>query len=279
MNKENNEYRMFDLSGQIAFVTGAGRGMGAGIAEIMARAGAKVIATGRGENVFRTAEEIGRGVEPILLDVSDEDMVNDVAGDVLSRYGRVDILVNNAGVMLPVDARSMDSEIREKQYRINVCGCWHCTRAFLPQMMDNRYGRIINQSSVTGPMVADAGMMAYASTKGAILAFTKALALEGAPYGVTANAILPGMIRSNMTTITAVNNSKDDPEAFFRKMSTGIPMGRYGTPQEAGFLATFLASKEAAYITGAEIVLDGGHSIPEAIAMTGPYPLHEEPVY
>lgn len=270
---------MFDLAGRIAFITGAGQGMGAGIAEIMARAGAKVIATGRGQNVFETAERIGSGVVPMLMDVSNEETVKEVSEKVLSEFGRVDILVNNAGIMVPVDPYTMESEIREKQYRINVCGCWNCTRAFLPQMLNNNYGRIINLSSVTGPIVADAGMMAYAATKGAILSFTKALAIEGAPHNVTANAILPGMIRSNMTNITAVNNSCDDPEAFFKKVSTGIPMGRYGTAQEVGFLATFLASEEAGYITGAEIVIDGGHSIPEAIALTGPYPLHEEPKY
>lgn len=270
---------MFDLSGRVAFVTGAGRGMGSGIAEIMARAGAQVIAAGRGNNVFETAERIGHGVEAMLLDVSDEEAVKKAGEEVLKKYGKVDILVNNAGIMLPVSPYSMETEIREKQYRINVCGCWNCTRAFLPQMLKREYGRIINLSSVTGPMVADEGMMAYAATKGAILSFTKALAVEGAPHNVTANAILPGMIRSNMTNITAVNNSQDDPEAFFRKVSTGIPMGRYGTGQEVGFLATFLASEEAGYITGAEIVIDGGHSLPEAIALTGPYPLHEEPQF
>lgn len=270
---------MFDLTNKVAFITGAGQGMGAGIAEAMAHAGAKVIATGRSQNVFETAERIGHGVEARLLDVSDEKMVAETAGDILKKYGHVDILVNNAGIMLPVDARTMESEIREKQYRINVCGCWNCTRAFLPQMMEQSYGRIINLSSVTGPMVADSGMMAYAPTKGAILAFTKALALEGAPYNVTANSILPGMIRSHMTAITANNNSREDPEAFFQRVAKGIPMGRYGTAQEVGFLAAFLASDEAGYITGAEIVIDGGHCLPETIALTGPYPLHSEPRY
>lgn len=270
---------MFDLSGRIAVVTGAGRGMGAGIAEVMANAGAKVIAAGRGNNVFETAERIQKGVEPRILDVSDEKAVAEFGEEILKKYGKVDILVNNAGIMLPVSPYTMETEIREKQYRINVCGCWNCTRAFLPQMLKNEYGRIVNLSSVTGPMVADEGMMAYASTKGAILSFTKALAVEGAPHNVTANAILPGMIRSNMTGITARNNNAEDPEAFFRKVSAGIPMGRYGTGQEVGFLATFLASEEAGYITGAEIVIDGGHSLPEAIALTGPYPLHEEPEY
>ena len=268
---------MFDLNGQTAFVTGAGQGMGAAIAEVLAHAGAKVIATGRGDNVFATAERIGLGVEPMHLDVSDEEAVKETAEKALEKYGHVEILVNNAGIMLPVDARTMETELREAQYRINVCGCWNCTRAFLPQMMDRKYGRIVNLSSVTGPRVVDSGMMAYAPTKGAILAFTKALALEGAPYNVTANAILPGMIRSHMTTITAENNMTEDPEAFFRKVSTGIPMGRYGTAQEVGFLALFLASREAGYITGAEVVIDGGHSLPEAIALTGPYPLQEEP--
>lgn len=262
---------MFDLSGKNAFVTGAGQGMGLGIAEALAEAGATVVMTGRGRNVFDRAAELGGNVRAMHLDVSDEEEVAEVCGGVLREYGHIDILVNNAGIMLPVDARTMDTEIREKNYRTNVCGTWNVTRAFLPQMMDRKYGRIINQSSVTGPLVVDSGMMAYAATKGAILSLTKATAIEGAPYGVTANAIQPGYIRTNMTQITATNLDGSDPEAFYQKVSSGIPMGRFGTPKEVGYLAVFLASAEAGYITGSEFVIDGGARLPETIALTGPY--------
>lgn len=262
---------MFSLTGKVAFVTGAGQGMGAGIAEALAEAGAIVIMTGRGDNVYRTAEKIGNNAVPMHLDVTDEKEIKKVSEDVLNKYGHLDILVNNAGIMRTVDAKTMDNEPFEKNMRTNVFGTWNVTKAFLPSMMERKYGRIINQSSVTGPLVVDSGMMAYAPTKGALLAFTKALAIEGAPYGITANAIMPGYIRTNMTQITAMNLDSSNPEAFYEKVSSGIPLGRFGTPKEVGYLVAFLASDEAGYITGAEVVIDGAARLPETIAMTGPY--------
>lgn len=262
---------MVDLSGKIAFVSGAAQGMGAGISQVMAECGATVVMTGRGKNVFETAEKIKGTVEPLLMDVSDEAHVAEVSKYVLDRYGHVDILVNNAGILLPVDPRTMETSCLDAHYQTNVRGCWFCTRAFLPQMLDRRYGRIINISSVTGTRVADPGMMAYSMSKGAILAITKATAIEGAPYGVTANAILPGYIRTNMVQKTANAYNPDDHEEFYRVVSKGIPMGRVGTSLEVGYLAAFLASDEAAYITGGEHLIDGGHSLPETLATSGPY--------
>lgn len=260
---------MIDLSGKIAFVSGAAQGMGAGISQIMAEYGATVVMTSRGKNVFDTAAKIKGDVEPLVLDVSREDDVEKAGRKILKKYGRVDILVNNAGVMIPVDPRTMETECLDTHYNVNVRGCWFCTRAFFPQMMDRRYGRIVNISSVTGTRVADPGMMAYAMSKGAILALTKAAAIEGAPYGVTVNAILPGYIRTNMVQKTANHCSPEDPEEFYRVVSSGIPMGRVGTQQEVGYLAAFLASDASAYITGGEFLIDGGHSLPETLALWG----------
>lgn len=262
---------MVNLSGKIAFVSGAAQGMGAGISQVMAECGATVVMTGRGENVIETAGKINGNVEPLLMDVSDEARVEEVGKYVLNKYGHVDILVNNAGILIPVDPRSMDTACLDAHYNTNVRGCWFCTRAFLPQMLDRHYGRIINISSVTGTRVADPGMMAYAMSKGAILAITKATAIEGAPYGVTANAILPGYIRTNMVQKTANAYDPNDHEAFYRIVSRGIPMGRVGTHLEIGYLAAFLASDEAGYITGGEHVIDGGHGLPETLATSGPY--------
>lgn len=262
---------MVDLTGKIAFVTGAAQGMGAGISQVMAECGATVVMIGRGNNVFETAKNIKGNVDPMLMDVSDEKNVADVTEKVLKKYGHVDILVNNAGILIPVSARTMETEILDAHYNTNVRGCWFCTRAFLPQMLDRHYGRIINISSVTGTRVADPDMMAYAMSKGAILAITKAAAIEGAPFGVTANAILPGYIRTNMVQKTANNFNPNDHEEFFQIVSRGIPMGRVGTGLEVGYLAAFLASDEAAYITGSEHLIDGGHGLPETLAMSGPY--------
>lgn len=262
---------MVNLTEKIAFVSGAGQGMGAGISKVMAECGATVVMTDCEENVFASAETINGVVEPLILDVSDEACVKEVGDYVLQKYGHVDILVNNAGVMVPMDPRTMETEFLDLHYRINVRGCWFCTRAFFPQMLNRHYGRIINLSSVTGPIVADPGMMAYTMSKGAILAMTKAMAIEGAPYGVTANAILPGYIRTNMVQKTADNYNPNDREEFFRVVASGIPMGRLGTAEEVGYLAAFLASDEAAYITGSEHLIDGGHCLPETLATSGPY--------
>ncbi len=263
---------MISLEGKTAFITGAARGMGAGISEVFAECGAQVVMTDVDELVFETAEKIGSPLTDVrLMDVSDETLVRETVGAVLGKYGRIDILVNDAGVMIPMDLCDMRREILDIHYHINVCGLWHCVAAVYPQMKENGWGRIINLSSVTGPKVADPGMTAYAMSKGAVLAMTKAIAVEAAPFGITANAIMPGYIRTNMVQKTANAAEPEDPEKFFAKVSSGIPMGRMGTGREVGELAAFLASDAAGYITGAEIVIDGGHSLPETLALTGPF--------
>jgi len=139
---------------------------------------------------------------------------------------------------------------------------WNCTRAVIPGMLIRRYGKIVNISSVTGPRVATPGLTAYSATKGAISAFTRALALEVAGYGVTVNAILPGFIDTPLTKPMA-DDFRMDQKAFSEWLGKSIPMKRMGTVDELGNLALFLASDESEYITGQEIVIDGGNTIQE----------------
>lgn len=134
-------------------------------------------------------------------------------------------------------------------------------------MIDRRYGRIVNMSSVTGPRVSDPGMMAYGMTKGAVLAFTKTTAMDVARYGITANAIIPGYILTPMVRHSAEESDAEDPQSVIDGIAAGVPLGRLGDPKEIGYLAAFLASDEAAYITGTEVLIDGGSTLPETGAM------------
>jgi NAD(P)-dependent dehydrogenase (short-subunit alcohol dehydrogenase family) len=166
-----------------------------------------------------------------------------------------------------VDVKDMSDEILHFHWRVNVLGTWNCTKALIGHMIARRYGRIVNMSSVTGPRVSDPGMMAYGLSKGAVLAFTKATAMDVARYGITANAILPGYILTPMVRHSAEESNPANPQIVIDGIAAGIPMGRLGEPREIGYLAAFLASDEAAYITGGEFLIDGGNTLPETSAM------------
>ena len=146
---------------------------------------------------------------------------------------------------------------------INIKGTWNVTKAVYPYMVKNNYGKIVNLSSVTGPKVADPGEVAYATTKAALIGFTKGLAMEGVKHNITVNAILPGYIMTPMVEGIAKDSDSNNPENVIKGIADGIPMGRLGTIQELGNLAAFLASDLSNYITGAEFVIDGASTLPE----------------
>jgi NAD(P)-dependent dehydrogenase (short-subunit alcohol dehydrogenase family) len=254
---------MENLKGKIAFVTGAAKGNGEGIARVLHAKGATVLLADVDPRVHAVVESLGDRAQGYEVDVADGDAVSAVAKAVLDEYGRLDILVNNAGIARLIRANDIQDELFHLHYRVNVAGVYHFTRSFLPTMMAQKYGRIINMSSVTGPRVADPGMMGYAMSKAAVLGFTKAIAIDTAGYNITANAILPGYIRTPMVEHTAHETNPDDPEKVIAGIAAGIPMGRLGRPEEVGYLAAFLASDEAAYITGGEFLIDGGSTLPE----------------
>ncbi len=249
------------LEGKTAFISGASMGIGRGIAKVFSEKGAKVLLAARSPEIVQIAEDLGG--KGYILDISDEEAVAKIGEEIINEFGPVDILVNNAGILRAVDPMTMDSDLRDFHLDVNVKGCWNITRAFFPHMLKRSYGRVVTVSSVTGPRVADAGMTAYAMSKAAILGFTRALAMDGVEHGVTANAILPGYVRSHMVERTASIERPEDPEGFMAEISKTIPMKRMCRPEEIGYLAAFLASDEAAYITGAEFVIDGGNGIQE----------------
>ncbi len=253
------------LQGKVAIVTGAARGNGKGIARAMGREGAIVALWDILDMVEETEKEIrdsGYHATSFKVDVSNPTRVNQAARDVLKRFGRVDILVNNAGIGYFVPFAEMTDELRDKIFGVNLIGVWNCTKAVIPGMIQQKYGKIVNIASVTGPRVSSPGLTAYSATKGAVCGLTRALALEVAEFGINVNAILPGYVDTPMLRGVPKELGIDEND-FIQMLSRSVPMKRLGTIDEIGDLAVFLASEESKYITGQEIVFDGGNIIQE----------------
>jgi NAD(P)-dependent dehydrogenase (short-subunit alcohol dehydrogenase family) len=259
---------MGKLDGRVAVVTGAAMGNGEGVARVMSGYGARVVLWDVSDRVFETAAALqseGREATPRKVDVRSFDECEAAAADAVANLGKIDVLCNNAGVARLVPFLEMSDEVRDFQFDVNVKGVWNCTKAVLPYMRQKKYGRIIMMSSVTGPMVVNEGETAYATTKAAVWGFTKALALEVVKDNITVNAICPGMIRTPMVENAVREFSPDNPDPILEMMARTIPMGRLGDILEIGELAAFLASDESTYITGTQVVIDGGSTLPETV--------------
>jgi len=262
------------LEGRVAVVTGAMQGIGAGISQVLARNGATVVLTDVSPKVEETARAIaaeGHRAEHAVMDVTNPDQVREILSGIERRHGRVDILVNNAGIYPRRRLVEMEEEILHRMFEINVFGMFRCCKAVLPSMTERGYGKIVNMSSVTGPMVGapSGGQTAYGATKAAVVGFTKALALETAQSGINVNCILPGYIHSPSAFGLRGSSDDADAEEKMREFGYKIPMGRQGTPEDVGNLVLFLASDESSYLTGSEIVIDGGNILQEEYL--GPY--------
>ena len=245
------------LDGRVALITGASRGFGRAIALAFAHEGADVTvnyrtnATGAAE-VAAALQKLGRGALVVEADVASEDEVRELVGATLSRFGRLDILVNNAGIMerglfadAPVSAYA-------RMFATNVTGTMLCTRAALPAMIERRYGRIVNVSSqLARAGVGTGGFAAYAATKGAIEAFTRAVAHEVGEHGITVNAIAPGGIDTDMSRAVMT------PEYRARRTKE-LPVRHLGTLDDVGYAALCLADEAAAYLTGQVVQVNGG---------------------
>ncbi|MBR3117539.1 MAG: SDR family oxidoreductase UcpA [Bacilli bacterium] len=255
------------LENKVAIVTGGAMGNGLGVVKVFLKYGAKVVIFDYSDEVDKTVSELNNpNVSGYKVDIRDKERVNECVKDVISKYGNIDILVNNAGVCKLVKFEDMSDEDRDYHFDINIIGTWNMTKACVPYMK-NRKGSIINLSSVTGPMVADSGEVAYATTKSAILGFTKSLAAELVEDDIRVNAIMPGYIRTPMVDNMAKISVPDDPESVINGIASAIPMKRMGKIEEIGELAAFLASEESSYITAQGIVIDGGSTLPETMTM------------
>ncbi len=260
------------LDNRVAVVTGAAMGNGLGIAKVFARDGARVAMLDYSDQVFESAKTIQRAggtAIPYRVDVRDIAAVREAVTDAAARFGRIDILVNNAGVNQLMPFLEMPDEVRDWVLSINLLGAWNCAKVVLPYMVEQGYGRVINMSSVTGPIVVDPGQTAYAITKAGLWGFTKALAVEFVEANITVNMICPGYIRTPHIEEVSARSNPDDPEAMIHAIAQTVPMRRLGEPDEIGELAAFLASDAAAYITGQPFVIDGGSTLPETHGARG----------
>ena len=242
------------LSNQVAIVTGAAQGMGATTANHLAQAGAKVVVSDiNGENAERVAAEInanGNSAFGIKADVTKENEIDEMVQATLERYGTVNILVNNAGILFPTRVDHVTKEEWDLVLDVNLNGTFLCSKAVLPIMKRNQFGRIVNMSSSAGRSVSTLGGIHYTTAKAGVLGFTRALAKEVAPFGITVNAVCPGLIDTEMVRLECSPERLSAYEASF-------PIARLGTPDEVAQLILFLAT-DAAYITGASLDINGG---------------------
>ncbi|MEE8582790.1 MAG: 3-oxoacyl-[acyl-carrier-protein] reductase [Dehalococcoidales bacterium] len=241
-----------DLTDKVAVVTGAGRGIGRAVALSLAQAGARVVVNSTGQTAASVAAEIkaagGQGVA-VVADISSPLEATRLVEATLAEYDRLDILVNNAGINRDRLVMRMSDEEWGDVLRVNLTGVFLCTRAVLKAMMKQRWGRIINMTSVVG-LTGNAGQANYAAAKAGIIGFTRSVAREVALRGITVNAIAPGFIETDMT--------RQIPEGPREELLKRIPLGSAGTPADVAAAAVFLASEGAKYITGQVLSVDGG---------------------
>ena len=243
---------MIDLSGRVALVTGASRGIGAAIARRLATQGARVVAAARGDNARPVAEDIARRggqVEAITLDVTDTSSAEAAVSGVVDRHKRLDILVNNAGIARDQLLLRLKRDDWDAVLLTNLTAAFALTQVAIKSMIRQRQGRIISISSVVGQS-GNAGQTNYAASKAGLIGFTKAVALEVASRGITANVVAPGLIDTDMTQVIA--------EKAKEQWEQRIPLRRLGTPDDVAAAVCFLASDEASYITGQVIAVNGG---------------------
>jgi 3-oxoacyl-[acyl-carrier protein] reductase len=246
-----------DLTGKAALVTGGARGIGAAISRILASAGAKVYI-----NCNKSLDAAGKlrdelcsegfEVEVIQADISDPKQVESLSGDIRKNSSNLDILVNNAGIVRDTLLLTMDLADWEKVHDVNLRGAFLMTRLAAELMVPKHRGKIVNIASVSG-IRGGRGQTNYASAKGGLISFTRACAVELAPKGIQVNAVLPGMIETEMS----VRARKRAGEVLLDR----IPAQRYGSPEEVANLVLFLVSDKSDYITGQAIPVDGGLSI------------------
>jgi len=238
---------------RVAFITGASRGIGRATALTLCRAGFDIVVASpeieKNEEVAAEIRACNGEAMTVNLDVTSQDSVKQAFAKALAEKSRIDVLVNNAGITRDGLAVRMKAADWDLVLRINLDGAFLCTQAVLPTMMRNRWGRIVNISSVVG-QAGSAGQANYAASKAGLIGLTKALAQEMASRNITVNAVAPGYIATDMTAAL--------PEETRQKILAAVPLGRMGKPEDIAAAVKFLASEDAAYITGQVLAVNGG---------------------
>ena len=243
---------MFNLSGRVALVTGASRGIGRAIARRLGEQGAIVVVAARGNHANETAREltaVGHTAEAVQLDVTDQTAVEKLPGEIISRHGRLDIVVSNAGIARDQLVMRMKREDWDAVMATNLTATFVLAQAVVRPMIKQRRGRIIAIGSVVG-QTGNAGQTNYAASKAGLVGFAKALAREVASRGITVNVVAPGLIETDMTKAMA--------EKAQVSWTEQIPLARLGTVDDVAAAVCFLASDEASYITGHVLAVNGG---------------------
>jgi len=247
------------LDERVAFITGGASGVGAGIASVLAREGARVaiadIDHAAAERLVAKLDAEGAEAIALEVDLVDSAAVTRTASEVLERWARIDILAANAGVYPEARIEEIDDSFLDRVLDLNLKGAVHSIQACIPAMRKQGYGRMVLTSSITGTNVGAEGYSVYGASKAAMLGLMRGMALEVVGDGVTINAILPGNVRTPLVEGL-------DAE-YMDWILRAIPMGRLAEPEELGWAVRFLASEEAGYITGQTLVLDGGQLLPE----------------
>ena len=251
---------MESLSGRVAIITGSARGIGRGIATVLRAEGANIVVADVDDDAGeRAAAELGASdghAVAIRADVTREQDAKDMAALAVERWGRIDILAANAGIFPHIPLSEIGVGDWDRIMAINVRGALLAIQACLPVMTTQAYGRIVLTSSITGSVVGQPGYAHYGATKAAMLGLMRCAALEVASAGITINAVLPGNI--------ATPGFADLGPQHVASMLAAIPLNRFGEPEDVGWAVRFLASREAGYVTGQTLIIDGGQVLPES---------------
>tara|TARA_B100000900_G_scaffold298455_1_gene256960 strand:- start:210 stop:956 length:747 start_codon:yes stop_codon:yes gene_type:complete len=247
---------LFNLENKIAIVTGASQGIGKTVSELFSKSGAHVVCIARNEekikNLANTIAKNGHSASYNTCDISDDELIQNTFKSIINDYGKIDILINNAGITRDSLVLRMKNNQWDDVLNTNLKGAFYATRSVLKSMMKNRYGRIINITSIVG-LQGNSGQSNYSASKAGLIGFSQSVAKEVASRGITINCIAPGWIETEMTNDLSQNIKS--------KIIESIPVGKTGTTEDIAYTALFLASKESKYITGQTITVDGGRVI------------------
>ena len=255
MSKPKKLKKEMKLKNKVAIVTGSGQGIGREIALTLAKEGAKVVVsdvTDKISEVVKEIEALGCKSLALKVDVSNSKDTEEMVKKTLKKFGRIDILVNNAGIFRTSILAEMKEEDWDKVIAIDLKGVFNCSKAVLQTMIKQKYGKIVNISSVAGTSLGFPGSTHYSAAKAGIIGFTHALSMEVAQFGINVNSVAPGIIETVMAK-AALGGEKG-----LREFAKQIPLGRVGQPQDIANVVVFLASDDSSYITGQTITADGG---------------------